>query len=255
MLLVERVIHRRIAQDSHSHMPLPTTSLNETSQSNGRVEFDVELSNIENEEGLANGAASGAPHFGEEPVDKARVYPLTLGLVVHALADGFALGSSATSPIDRGLSVTVFLALIIHKGWYTCAICCGTHQLRPSAPTVLALTTSLLATGLPKSSCRKHVAVFSASTPIGALLVYFLLSLVRVNSESPWTGITMLISVSYSPQFNDLYCLDVVVDIMYRAEHFYTLPPYCSLAKLHQKNWTKKFGWHWLSVVFSFRCS
>ena len=65
-----------------------------------------------------------------------------------------------------------------------------------SAPTVLALTTSLLATSLPRSECRKHIAVFSASTPAGALFSYALLSFVRINSEGNWTGVAMLISVS-----------------------------------------------------------
>ncbi|KIP09702.1 hypothetical protein PHLGIDRAFT_18557, partial [Phlebiopsis gigantea 11061_1 CR5-6] len=179
MLLVERIIHR-VSTGPHSHMSLPTAPpSSEPSVSISRVEFDVELGDLEREEGFANGSASNTPppRHGEEVTDNTHVYPLTLGLIVHALADGFALGASATSPIDRGLSITVFLALIIHK-----------------APTVLALTTSLLATGLPRPDCRKHVAVFSAATPVGAILVYFLLSFVHINSESPWTGVAMLIS-------------------------------------------------------------
>jgi solute carrier family 39 (zinc transporter), member 9 len=44
-------------------------------------------------------------------------YPLTLGLVVHSLADGLALGASASgeSGTDTSLSLVVFIALIIHK--------------------------------------------------------------------------------------------------------------------------------------------
>ena len=203
MLLVERIIHH-VSPGSHSHMPLPTVPPNpEPSMSTSRVEFDVELGDLEREEGIANGSApNNPPARHEEGVAvKAHAYPLTLGLIVHALADGFALGASATSPIDRGLSITVFLALIVHKGEHTLA-----HPYEPRkkvncshcniAPTVLALTTSLLATGLPRPDCRKHVAVFSAATPVGAILVYFLLSFVHINNESPWTGVAMLISVS-----------------------------------------------------------
>ena len=114
MLLVERIIHR-LSPGSHSHMPLPTAG---PSGSTSRVEFDVELGELENEEGIASGsAAKSTPQYhAEDVVDKTRVYPLTLGLIVHALADGFALGASATSPIEKGLSITVFLALIVHKG-------------------------------------------------------------------------------------------------------------------------------------------
>ena len=89
--------------------------------STSRVEFDVELGDLEREEGIANGSAPNNPPARHEEwvAVKAHAYPLTLVLIVHALADGFALGSSATSPIDRGLSITVFLALIVHKGEHT----------------------------------------------------------------------------------------------------------------------------------------
>lgn len=130
MLLVERVIHR-YAPDSHSHAPLPTSESNGNAQpSISRVEFDVELGELEREEGVA---ASGRTALHEEGVvDRAQAWPLTLGLMVHALADGFALGSSATSPVDRGLSITVFLALIVHKG--KCAILHSTLSFLISLP-------------------------------------------------------------------------------------------------------------------------
>jgi len=71
----------------------------------------------------------------------------------------------------------VFFALIIHK-----------------APTSLALTTSLLSTSLPRSECKKHIAVFSASTPIGALASYAILSFFGTSSEGRWPGVALLIS-------------------------------------------------------------
>lgn len=131
MLLVERIIHR-VSTGPHSHMSLPTAPpSSEPSVSISRVEFDVELGDLEREEGFANGSASNTPppRHGEEVTDKTHVYPLTLGLIVHALADGFALGASATSPIDRGLSITVFLALIIHKGELTHASYISHHEI------------------------------------------------------------------------------------------------------------------------------
>ncbi|GJE88525.1 zinc/iron permease [Phanerochaete sordida] len=173
MLILERVIHK-YSPDAHGHMPLPSADRNENvARAFSRVEFDVELGELEREEG-AEETLHQAP---EEPADTSKAWPLTLGLMVHALADGFALGASATSPVDRGMSITVFLALLVHK-----------------APAVLALTTSLMTTSLPRADCRKHLALFSASTPVGALFVYGLLSVIRVNSESPWTGVCMLVS-------------------------------------------------------------
>ena len=43
--------------------------------------------------------------------------PLTLGLIIHSLADGLALGASASGDhgSDKSVSTVVFIALIIHK--------------------------------------------------------------------------------------------------------------------------------------------
>lgn len=45
-----------------------------------------------------------------------KAFPVTLGLVVHGLADGLALGVSALGDTKSDLSLVVFLALLIHKG-------------------------------------------------------------------------------------------------------------------------------------------
>ena len=70
----------------------------------------------------------GIWHEGNSEARKAeaqkKAFPLTLGLVIHSLADGLALGASAlplgegaeASSAGGGLSIVVFLALIIHKG-------------------------------------------------------------------------------------------------------------------------------------------
>ncbi len=63
------------------------------------------------------------------------------------------------------------------------------------APTALALTTSLLSTSLPPSQCKKHLAIFSAATPIGTLLSYTLLSFFGADSQGRWPGIALLFSV------------------------------------------------------------
>jgi zinc transporter 9 len=67
-----------------------------------------------------------------------------------------------------------------------------------AAPTALALTTSLLGTELPPAACKRHIALFAASTPVGALLSYGLGSLVAGGVSGEWTGLGMLVSVRLS---------------------------------------------------------
>jgi len=135
------------------------------------VHFDVDLGELERQEDVEH-----ARHV-RSLAGAERAYPLTLGLVVHGLADGLALGVSALSDTETDLSLVVFLALIIHK-----------------APTALALTTSLLSTTIPRSECKKHIAFFSVSTPFGALVSYGIFSILDSRGGGDWTGIALLIS-------------------------------------------------------------
>jgi len=177
-------------------LPLPGTMPGSV-QSDG-VDFDAELTELERQEGVdiggegentvttgvvggtVNGNHRHTPGIGiGSDMVSARKMAMsrTLGLVLHALADGFALGvSSLTDTVSRSLSMVVFLALAVHK-----------------APTSLALSTSLLATGLPREECRKHIAVFSAATPASALASYFFFSFFG-NDNANWTGIALLTS-------------------------------------------------------------
>ena len=114
-------------------------------------------------------------------IRSARANPITLGLVIHSLADGLALGASSSSTAgggirDNPLMFIVFFALLIHK-----------------APTSLALSSALLPL-LPRPRIRLHIAVFSAATPIGALLAYLLLSLFSSQDGDKWGGIALAFS-------------------------------------------------------------
>lgn len=126
MLVAERLISRFSHDHSH-HVLLPA----DESTSSGapkppaagdqsHVEFDVELGELERAEGIevdqAMSAASRSSRLDPASDSKGQAYSLTLGLIVHALADGFALGSSAITPVDTRLSLVVFLALVVHKG-------------------------------------------------------------------------------------------------------------------------------------------
>ena len=107
--------------------------------------------------------------------------PMTIGLVVHSLADGFALGASSL-PVNSGtnesgsLTWIVFLTLLVHR-----------------APAAVALSTSLLP-HLPRTQIRMHVAIFSLASPLGAITSYSFLN--WFGGEPGWTGIALAISVS-----------------------------------------------------------
>lgn len=78
----------------------------------------------------------------------------TTGLVIHACADGIALGASSTT--TSRLTFIIFVALIFHK-----------------APAAFSLTSVLLKQGLAKRTARAHLIVFALAAPVGALLTWF----------------------------------------------------------------------------------
>eukprot|EP00276_Gloeochaete_wittrockiana_P003230 CAMPEP_0184643682 /NCGR_PEP_ID=MMETSP0308-20130426/506_1 /TAXON_ID=38269 /ORGANISM="Gloeochaete witrockiana, Strain SAG 46.84" /LENGTH=236 /DNA_ID=CAMNT_0027071759 /DNA_START=93 /DNA_END=800 /DNA_ORIENTATION=+ len=77
---------------------------------------------------------------------------VTLGLVIHALSDGIALGA-ATTTADGGM--IVFFAIMLHK-----------------APSAFGLTAYLLGEMLPNKAIRRHLLLFSVAAPVGAVLTY-----------------------------------------------------------------------------------
>jgi zinc transporter 9 len=145
-----------------------------------------------------------------------QAYPLTVGLIIHALVDGLALGVSALSnPTGDSpdTSLVVFMALFIHKGttYLRCAHA-PSLLITYAAPTAIALTTSLLSTTLSRSECKKHLIAFSASTPCGAILSYVIFSVLGLaDSRGDWTGVALLISVRHVP-----FCgLPAIVDVLH----------------------------------------
>ncbi|KIY45205.1 Zinc/iron permease [Fistulina hepatica ATCC 64428] len=143
------------------------------------VEFDAEMGDRELEDDFMNVElqSPGQPYFEDPLPGRERALPLTFGLVIHSLADGLALGASFLESESSRLSWIVFFALLVHK-----------------APTALALTTSLMAYSLPRTDCRKHLAAFSSSTPLGAILAYGLFSFLGAGKRSDWAGYALLVS-------------------------------------------------------------
>jgi zinc transporter 9 len=106
----------------------------------------------------------------------------TTGLVIHAAADGIALGaSSVTSHTD--LSLIIFFAIMIHK-----------------APAAFGLTSILLKQGLSKRTARAHLLLFSLAAPTGAILTWIFAHLIggyggrTAESTTFWTGMLLLFS-------------------------------------------------------------
>lgn len=112
---------------------------------------------------------------------QSRSLATTTGLVIHAAADGIAMGASATTS-DMKLGLIIFIAIMFHK-----------------APAAFGLTSLLLRQGLSKRAARGHLIAFSLAAPFGALSTFLILSILGGrNMEGPsgqwWTGMLLLFS-------------------------------------------------------------
>ncbi|KAL1501493.1 hypothetical protein ABEB36_006804 [Hypothenemus hampei] len=102
----------------------------------------------------------------------------TVGLVVHAAADGVALGAAATTS-QADVEIIVFLAIMLHK-----------------APAAFGLVTFLLHEGIERKRIRKHLLIFSLAAPALTLVTYFGIGQKQKETLSSFnaTGIAMLFS-------------------------------------------------------------
>ncbi|XP_063988082.1 zinc transporter ZIP9 [Diachasmimorpha longicaudata] len=130
----------------------------------------------------------------------------TLGLVVHAAADGVALGAAATTS-QADVEVIVFLAIMLHK-----------------APAAFGLVSFLLHEGVDKKRISRHLLVFSLSAPCLALITYFGIgkegkeTLSNVNA----TGLAMLFSAG---TFLYVATVHVLPELMTRNNNAYSHLP------------------------------
>ncbi|OKO96582.1 Zinc transporter ZIP9-A [Penicillium subrubescens] len=125
---------------------------------------------------IRNGGLLDAGHSSSR---RSHSFATTTGLVIHAAADGIALGASST---DTGLSFIIFLAIMVHK-----------------APASFGLTSILLKQGLSSRTARAHLLVFSLAAPVGALATFLFAHMVGSSSGdqagSQWrTGMLLLFS-------------------------------------------------------------
>lgn len=126
--------------------------------------------------------ADGFLQSGSITQDHSRSFATTTGLIIHAAADGIALGASSSST-NTGLSFIIFLAIMVHK-----------------APAAFGLTSVLLKQGLSKRTARTHLFLFSLAAPTGAVLTWlfahtnFAGKLGDTPNTTWWTGIVLLFS-------------------------------------------------------------
>lgn len=99
-----------------------------------------------------NTPASPMPE--RQPAPPPKSSATTIGLVIHAFADGIALGASSTAP-STSLSLIIFIAIMLHK-----------------APAAFGLTSVLLKQGLSKRTARTHLVLFSLAAPAGAVVTW-----------------------------------------------------------------------------------
>lgn len=114
---------------------------------------------------------------------RSRSFATTTGLVIHAAADGIALGASSSASTTSELSFIIFLAIMVHK-----------------APAAFGLTSVLLKQGLSKRTARAHLLLFSLAAPAGGILTWLFahtLSARRTGMAQNtkwWTGMLLLFS-------------------------------------------------------------
>ncbi|KAL5269110.1 hypothetical protein ACHWQZ_G002815 [Mnemiopsis leidyi] len=99
-----------------------------------------------------------------------------IGLVVHAAADGIALG--AASLTDKAeIEFIIFLAIMLHK-----------------APAAFGLTSFLLHEGADRTSVRKVLIIFSLAAPVMAIFTFLSLTTMSGGLSEYSTGWVMLFS-------------------------------------------------------------
>jgi len=127
----------------------------------------------------------------------------TLGLVVHAAADGVALGAAATTN-QTDVEMIVFLAIMLHK-----------------APASFGLVTYLLHEGLERGRVRKHLLVFSLAAPSAAIVTFLMLMAGGRESLDTFsaTGIAMLFSAGTFLYVATVHVLPEVTNIGHGHSH------------------------------------
>lgn len=103
----------------------------------------------------------------------------SIGLWIHAVADGVALGASISSE-NAALGLFVFVAILIHK-----------------APAAFGLSSVLQNSGVSSWRVKRDLAVFAAAAPVGAIITYGIVLLLGAAEPALvqwWAGILLVFS-------------------------------------------------------------
>ncbi|KAF1831472.1 Zinc/iron permease [Decorospora gaudefroyi] len=122
--------------------------------------------------GMQSAAVTPLATPGLPPPPTKKTPAATIGLIVHACADGIALGASSTAE-STSLSLVIFFAIMLHK-----------------APAAFGLTSVLLKQGLSKRKARTHLAFFSLAAPAGALATWTIVHMFGRNHLGGDEGLT-----------------------------------------------------------------
>ena len=99
----------------------------------------------------------GLPHAVHHDEDKDLLgLSATIGLIVHAIVDGIAVGASVSSSTETGL--VVFVAIMLHKG-----------------PAAFGLSSFLKHIKIPASKSKIYLFSFALASPIASILTFFIL--------------------------------------------------------------------------------
>jgi zinc and cadmium transporter len=93
-----------------------------------------------------------------------------LGISFHSLIDGLSMGAGF---IVKDIGLMIFLAIIVHK-----------------FPSALSLTGILIQGGYKKARIIKLVTIFALTTPIGAVIAFFVLNNLHENTLAWAIGIS-----------------------------------------------------------------
>lgn len=144
MLVVEQFSSH--PAEKHSGPPKPQTIFQLTPGEEEAMEYDLDDMGI-SESSREDSSRNTSQGSGYKSVF---TNPLTVGLIIHSLADGLALGASSIKGNEgTNLSIVVFMALIIHK-----CLALGIRQH------YLLLTKSIHST-----DCLSAVNIFIIHTP------------------------------------------------------------------------------------------
>ena len=93
-----------------------------------------------------------------------------LGISFHSLIDGLSMGAGF---MVKDIGLMIFLAIVIHK-----------------FPSALSLTGILIQGGYKRAKIIKLVIIFALTTPIGAVITFFVLSNLHENTLAWAIGIS-----------------------------------------------------------------